>query len=234
MVGKRWVGEVARWRARGVGAVARDVGTGVGEEVLLYGGGGRQRTCRVAASTGGGVVGTSETPQGIRRSGRSVKRLRSGLWFVRSGLQSGVAIRLDIILSSTPAARFSGFATLDGATLASPNSWCLLVSALRSDCVERGGDLDDRVDADHGKRGLELRNREKSCKTISGTREVGVFRFKWVPLDPKHLGFGGARNRLGLPFYEKEHATIFPSVGLREYFQQPVAGGRFNSRPVSL
>ena len=28
MVGKRWVGEVARWRARGVGAVARDVGTG--------------------------------------------------------------------------------------------------------------------------------------------------------------------------------------------------------------
>ena len=61
------------WRggavAGGVGAVARDVGTGVGEEVLLYGGGGRQRTCRVAASTGGGVVGTSETPQGIRRSG---------------------------------------------------------------------------------------------------------------------------------------------------------------------
>ena len=177
-------------------------------------------------------MGTSETPQGSRRSGRSVKRLRSGLWFVRSGLQSGVAIRLDIILSSAPAARFSGFATLDGATLASPNSWCLLVSALRSDCVERGGDLDDRVDADHGKRGLELRNREKSCKTISGTREVGVFRFKWVPLDPKHLGFGGARNRLGLPFYEKEHATIFPSVGLREYFQQPVAGVRFNSRPV--
>ena len=227
MVGKRWVGEVARWRARGVGAVARDVGTGV------YGGGGRQRTCRVAASTGGGVVGTSETPQGSRRSGRSVKRQgRGSAWFVRLGLQSGVAIRLDIILSSAPAARFSGFATLDGATLASPNSWCLLVSALRSDCVERGGDLDDRVDADHGKLGPELRNREKSCKTISTTREQGVFRFKRVPLDPKHLGFGGGRNRLGLPFYEKEHATIFPSVGLREYFQQPVAGVRFNSRPV--
>ena len=130
------------------------------EEVLLYGGGGRQRTCRVAASTGGGVVGTSETPQGSLRSGRSVKRLRSGLWFVRSGLHSGVAIRRDIILSSAPAARFSGFATLDGATLASPNSWCLLVSALRSDCVERGGDLDDRVHADMANRARAPKSRK--------------------------------------------------------------------------
>jgi hypothetical protein len=60
----------------------------------------------------------------------------------------------------------------------------LLVSALRSDCVERGGDLDDRVDADHGKRGLELQNREKSCKTIFAHHKPGVFRVKWVPLDP--------------------------------------------------
>ena len=145
------------------------------EEVLLYGGGGRQRTCRVAASTGGGVVGTSETPQGSRRSGRSVKRLRSGLWFVRSGLQSGVAIRLDIILSSAPAARFSGFATLDGATLASPNSWCLLVSALRSDCVERGGDLDDRVDADHGIRGSSSEIEKSHARRFLAPGKWGFF-----------------------------------------------------------
>ena len=163
-------------------------------------------------------MGTSETPQGSLRSGRSVKRLRSGLWFVRSGLQSGVAIRLDIILSSAPAARFSGFATLDGATLASPNSWCLLVSALRSDCVERGGDLDDRVDADHGKRGLELRNREVMQDNFSAQQ---------------HLGFGGWKNRLGLPFYEIERAAISPSVGLHKWFQTPAAIVRFNSRPVS-
>ena len=169
---------MARWRGGGRCRAMLEPG---------YGGGGRQRTCRVAASTGGGVVGTSETPQGSRRSGRSVKRLRSGLWFVRSGLQSGVAIRLDIILSSAPAARFSGFATLDGATLASPNSWCLLVSALRSDCVERGGELDDRVDADHGIAGSSSEIEKKSCKTIFPPSKPRVFRVKRVPLDPKHL-----------------------------------------------
>ena len=231
MVGERWVGEVARWRA--VLVQSGDVGTGVGDgsTTLWWWWKTKDLPRRgVDRWRRGGYLGDASRESSFRSK---CKASSSGLWFVRSGLQSGVAIRLDIILSSAPAARFSGFATLDGATLASPNSWCLLVSALRSDCVERGGDLDDRVDADHGKRGLELRNREKSCKTISGTREVGVFRFKWVPLDPKHLGFGGARNRLGLPFYEKEHATIFPSVGLREYFQQPVAGVRFNSRPVT-
>ena len=35
-------------------------------------------------------------------------------------------------------------------------------------------------------------------KTISGTPRRGVSRFKRVPLDLKHLGLGGARNRLGL------------------------------------
>ena len=97
MVGERWVGEVARWRAVLVQWRAM-LEPGWEVEVLLYGGGGRQRTCRVAASTGGGVVGTSETPQGSRRSGRSVKRLRRGSGsFVRG---SRVGWRFAVISSS--------------------------------------------------------------------------------------------------------------------------------------
>ena len=140
--GGRWVGEVAA--------------TGVGGGSTTSGGGARQRKPRRQC----GYVVTSERPQGSRVVPLEVEvgSLPFGAirrWFVRSGFggrgsKGGVARRLDISRSSAPAAQVFGFTALNDIALASLNSWCLFVSEVQSDCVDRGDEIDGRVDGDHG------------------------------------------------------------------------------------
>ena len=70
-------------------------------------------------------------------------------------------------------------------------------------------------------------------KTIFATPKVGFFRVKRVPLDPEHLGSGGGKNRLGLPFNEIDVKRAFCSVGVHKWFLPSAAHVQFNWRPVA-
>ena len=117
--------------------------------------------------------------------------------------------RLDISRSSTPAFGVCGVVELNGLTLAPPGSAHVFVGVLRSDGRRRVVDDDGRGRFSTARWHFDAKIALLTTKTISGAPKPYVFRFKRVPLDPKHLGFGGGRNRLGLQKYDIETLADF-------------------------
>ena len=104
-------------------------------------------------------------------------------------------------------------AELYGTTLVPPGSahefaGVLWSGARRRDGAGAGGRAHDL--GGNGK--FRVGNERIEPKTISATPKRGVSRFKRVPLDPKHLGLGGGRNRLGLQKRAIEAKLLFRSV----------------------
>ena len=110
----------------------------------------------------------------------------------------------------------------------------MFVSEVQSDCVDRGDEIDGRVDGDHGTRaGLELENRENSCKTIFATGTCGVFRIKRGPLDTVGIGFVGGKIHLALQKLEKQPSFFISPKRLLVPTPPRLCTVQFNSRPVA-
>ena len=125
-----------------------------------------------------------------------------------------VVRRLDISRSSTPAFGVCGVVELNGLTLAPPGSAHVFVGVLRSDGRRRVVDDDGRGRFSTARSHFDAKIALLTTKTIFGAPKPYVFRFKRVPLDKEHLGFGGAKNRLARQKREIVHIADFLSVDL--------------------